>query len=159
VQYRQNRPENQGQDFYLRVETEMQALNNVLQWFEDAIKSLLPDRDTVVWQSKLALTEGFTNTVSHAHRNLPKETPIQLKLTIAPNYLLMEIWDQGEPFDLMAKLEDITHNPLNPLEQESDRGLWFMKQLTDDLEYLRDNQGQNCLRMLKILDFGNSSFN
>ena len=153
---RANNPENSWQDFHLRVGTEMEALNSVLQWFEDSIEYLLPDRSA--WECKLALTEGFTNTVRYAHRDLPKETPIDLKLTLAANYLEMEIWDIGEPFDLMAKLEAIKLNPPSPLDQESDRGLMFMKQLTDDLEYIRSNQQQNCLRMRKRLDFSNRSF-
>ncbi len=153
---RPNTPENQWQEFYLRVGTDMEALNNVLQWFEESIQFLLPYR--LAWECKLALTEGFTNTVRYAHKNLPKETPIELKVIVVDNYLEMQIWDLGEPFDLMAKLEAIKQNVYNPLERESDRGLLFMKQLTDDLQYLR-NQGQNCLMMRKRLDFSNGPLN
>lgn len=156
MQSRPNIPENQCPDFYLRVSTEMEALNNVLQWFEESIQSLLPDRSA--WECKLALTEGFTNTVRYAHKNLPKETPIELKVILGSNYLEMQIWDLGEPFDLIAKLEAIKESHEDPLEFESDRGLLFMKQLTDDLQYLR-NHGQNCLMMRKRLDFTNSPFN
>jgi len=157
VQSRTNTQQNPEPDFYLRVATEIEALEKVLQWYEDSIRFRLPDRAS--WECELALNEGFVNAVQHAHKNLPKETPIELKLTITDNYLWIEIWDQGEPFDLIAELEALKQSDLEPLEHESKRGLLFMEQLTDDLQYLRSNQWQNCLRMGKKLDFSNSSFN
>jgi serine/threonine-protein kinase RsbW len=71
----------------------------------------------------------------------------------------MEIWDQGVFFDLEAELKSLRENPPDPLKDEHRRGLIFMKQLTDELEYSRDGQERNCLKMLKKLDFCNSSFN
>jgi serine/threonine-protein kinase RsbW len=157
VQSRLNIPEDEsGKVFYLRVGTEIEALVNVLDWFEKNIPSLIPTKAS--WECQLAMTEGFTNTVKHAHRNLPKETPIELRIILTSNYLEMQIWDLGQPFDLIAKLEEIEQREYKPLELESDRGLSFIKQLTDDLQYIRC-QGQNCLIMVKRLDFSNGSFN
>jgi len=146
-----------SQNFHLRVESEKSALNVVLSWFDDSIGNIIPDR--TLWECKLALTEGFTNTVCHAHRDLPKDTLIELNLILTDSYLLMEIWDQGVFFDLEAELKSLRENPPDPLKDEHRRGLIFMKQLTDELEYSRDGQERNCLKMLKKLDFCNSSFN
>jgi serine/threonine-protein kinase RsbW len=50
---------------------------------------------------------------------------------------------------LTAKLNSITTRKIHPLEQESDRGLFFMKQLTDELHYIRAEDERNCLLMVK----------
>ncbi|MFM7904656.1 MAG: ATP-binding protein, partial [Microcystis sp.] len=36
-----------------------------------------------------------------------------------------------------------------PLEMESDRGLLFMRSLTDSLQYIRTDEGRNCLILQK----------
>lgn len=84
--------------FRLRVRTELEQLIPVLKWFENHTQSLLPE--TIIWQVKVALAEGFTNTVRYAHQHLPHETPIELALAIFSNYLELKIWDYGNPFDL-----------------------------------------------------------
>jgi serine/threonine-protein kinase RsbW len=64
----------------------------------------------------------------------------------------MKIWDVGEPFDLEAQLSEALYNPNQPLDKESDRGLFLMKQLTDELYYQRISEQQNCLIMRKYFD-------
>ncbi|MFM7714060.1 MAG: ATP-binding protein, partial [Microcystis sp.] len=89
--------------FHLQVRTELAALIPVLQWFESHGRSFLPE--SVLWQCKVALAEGFTNTVRYAHKNLPPATPIDLELTFSSHSLEVRIWDHGQPFDLQAKLD------------------------------------------------------
>jgi serine/threonine-protein kinase RsbW len=50
--------------------------------------------------------EGFTNAVRHAHKNLPRETPIELEITVFNERLEIKIWDSGKPFDFKAKLKE-----------------------------------------------------
>ena len=136
--------------FRLQVKTELQELNTVLYWFEKIAQPLLPDKS--FWQCQLALSEGFTNTVLYAHVDLPRATPIDLEASFFPQYLEIRIWDFGMPFDLAAKLNSLAINKVNPLDQESDRGLFFMKQLTDGLHYLRGDDNRNCLVMVKKIE-------
>jgi serine/threonine-protein kinase RsbW len=133
----------------LQVKTELEALVPVLQWFETNTRSLLPD--SVIWQYKVALAEGFTNVVRYAHRNLPPSTPIDLELTLQPECLEMRIWDYGQPFDLHEKLSSLQQNLVAPLEKESDRGLLFMRAFTDRLQYIRLSDQRNCLILTKEL--------
>jgi serine/threonine-protein kinase RsbW len=97
----------------------------------------------------VALAEGFTNTVRYAHKNLPPTTPIDLELTFSSHSLEIKIWDHGQPFDLQAKLDSPQQDPVAPLEMESDRGLLFMRSLTDSLQYIRTGEGRNCLILQK----------
>lgn len=135
--------------FRLQVKTELEALVPVLQWFETHTLDLLPE--SVIWQCKVALAEGFTNTVRYAHLNLPTTTPIDLELSLHPECLEMRIWDRGQPFDLHEKLSSLQQSPIDPLDRESDRGLLFMRAFTDRLQYIRLPDRRNCLVLSKNL--------
>ncbi len=159
------RKERELQHFHLRVKTELEALKDVLQWFETVIFPSLPQKTG--WQCEVALVEGFTNAVRHAHYDLPTTTPIDLEVKLFNNFLEMRIWDRGKPFDLKAKLKASPDLSSSPLEKEGGRGLQFMKRLTDEMQYLNLPNRRNCLLMRKKyssektskLDFCQSTFN
>lgn len=136
------------EQFYLNVSTQIEQLNDVLQWFEDNIKSRLPEK--AAWESQLALAEGFTNTVLYAHQNLPETTPIELSITLSAKLLEIQIWDRGQPFNLAEKLATILASNHNPLDKDHERGLFLMEALTDELQYIR-REMKNCLIMRKNL--------
>ncbi|HBB32750.1 MAG TPA: anti-sigma regulatory factor [Cyanobacteria bacterium UBA8803] len=131
----------------LQVETDLKAVTEVLEWFDHFALPQLPKE--LCWDCKVALEEGFTNVVRHAHRHLPKTTPIELELSVFPHYIEMRIWDRGEPFDLRAKLQTLYQEEEDPLEKEDGRGLMFIDQLTDELSYQRLPDHRNCLLMRK----------
>lgn len=140
--------------FRLKVNTELTSLTEVLQWFEKILKFLLTEKilsEKCSWQCELVLVEAFTNTVRYAHKNLPKTTPIDLEVNLFPNHLEICIWDWGQPFNLKEKLKSIPQIDQNPLEKESDRGLFFMKELMNEIEYIRIDDQRNCLIMRKRL--------
>ena len=134
--------------YHLQVKTELEALKEVLQWFEGLVFPLVPQK--MGWQCEVALVEAFTNAVRHAHHNLPRSTPIDLQVELLPNFLEMRIWDKGESFDLEAKLlEGEREANLDSMEKEGGRGLQFIKKLTDELQYLNLPDRRNCLIMRK----------
>jgi serine/threonine-protein kinase RsbW len=135
--------------YHLQVPTELEALKQVLQWFEGLVFPLVSQK--MGWQCEVALVEAFTNAVRHAHRNLPQSTPIDLEVELLPNFLEMRIWDQGESFDLEGKLlkGEQEANSASSMEKEGGRGLQFIKKLTDELQYLNLPNHRNCLIMRK----------
>lgn len=135
------------QESRLQVQTDLNAVPEVLQWFEQFTGPVLPTQ--FCWKCQLALVEGFTNAVRHAHKHLPPTTPIELELQLFPQYLEMRVWDQGEPFDWQAKLDALCQEDIPSNEREGGRGLMFMKQLTDELSYIRLTDERNCLLMRK----------
>ena len=153
------------QHFHLRVKTELEALKDVLQWFETVIFPSLPQKTG--WQCEVALVEAFTNAVRHAHYNLPSSTPIDLEVKLFASFLEMRIWDRGLPFDLKAQLQADSETHTSSLDKEGGRGLQFMKRLTDELQYLNLPNRRNCLLMRKKysseqenqLDFCQGTFN
>ncbi|MFP4009877.1 MAG: ATP-binding protein, partial [Spirulinaceae cyanobacterium] len=52
------------QEFNLQLKTQLESLEEVLEWFEGIALKYLSDQ--AYWQCQLALTEGFTNAVRHA---------------------------------------------------------------------------------------------
>lgn len=105
----------------LKVKTELSALADVLHWY-DQLQNL-PIPKEVWWKCQLALAEGFTNAVRHAHRGMPLETPIQLEIQVFRGRIEIRIWDWGQPFDFDARLrEKIGREPLKRTERlETDR--------------------------------------
>lgn len=97
--------ENRVQKIRLQVNNDLNALTKVLEWFEQLEDLSLPNE--VWWGCQLALAEGFTNAVRHAHKNLPHSTPIQLEVTVFKGRLELKIWDCGQYFDLNAKIREI----------------------------------------------------
>lgn len=130
----------------LEVQTDLNALPQVWQWFEQFNLPQFPEN---LWnECQVALTEGFTNAVRHAHKGLPSTTLISVEGRVFADYVEIRIWDQGQPFNLEAKLQSLLEEPPNPWKEDG-RGLIFMKQLMDSLSYLRLSNQQNCLVMRK----------
>ena len=132
--------------YHLQVKTELEALKEVLQWFEGLVFPQVSQK--MGWQCEVALVEAFTNAVRHAHRHLPENTPIDLEVELQPNFLEMRIWDRGNSFDLDAKLRK-GEREMDSMEKEGGRGLQFIKKLTDELQYLNLPNHRNCLVMRK----------
>lgn len=121
------------------------AIPQVLAWFHQFNQSEIPEE---VWlKCQLALIEGFTNAVRHAHRNLPKETAIELEVKVLHQCIEIRIWDSGTGFDLQSKLNQLTHT-LSP-QSEGGRGLLLMHKIADCLSYCRTEGDRNCLLLIK----------
>ena len=104
TQQEQELHESYVQHISLQVNTDLNALTRVLEWFEQLKDLSLPNE--VWWKFQLALAEGFTNAVRHAHKNLPVETPVQLEIMVFNGRLELKVWDCGPYFDFDAKLKE-----------------------------------------------------
>ncbi|GAB4140843.1 MAG: ATP-binding protein [Cyanobacteria bacterium J069] len=133
------------QSEHIQVETQLSKLNHVLAWFDGLRHDTIPE---IVWlQCQLALAEGFTNAVRHAHRNRPPETPIEISVTILNEFLEIQIWDCGPMFNLRKMLEAIPDKV--DRDAAGGRGLLLMKKTADILEYRRSPDQRNCLLFVK----------
>ncbi|MGK7873415.1 MAG: ATP-binding protein [Xenococcaceae cyanobacterium] len=138
------------QTIRLQVNTELIALDQVLKWYEQLEHLSIPQK---VWlQCQLALAEGFTNVVRHAHKGLPLETPIEIAIMVFNERLEMRIWDYGQPFDLEAKLRELRELKENRLCQEGGRGLSIIQNLVTRVNYTRTSNKRNCLLLVKYFD-------
>ncbi|SKB13157.1 Sigma-B activity negative regulator [Planktothrix sp. PCC 11201] len=138
----------------LQVPSSLDSLAKVLSWFDQLYQSFIPKS---VWlRCQLALAEGFTNAVRHAHQGLSSDLYIDLEVTILDRQIEIRIWDFGVPFDLMKKIKDITKEikdtPTDsdpPLGGGGTRGLLLMRDIADYLSYEHGEDGRNCLLIIK----------
>lgn len=127
----------------VQFNTDLGSLPQVLVWFEQFNQPPIP---YPVWlECQLALVEGFTNAVRHAHASKTPETPIDLEIAIRHHAIELKIWDCGSGFNLDQSL-------VNPqvMEQsaEGGRGLKIIKKIADIVSYTRIGQ-RNCLLIVK----------
>jgi len=146
-----------SQIFTLQVHTNIYALNQVQQWFQNC-QSVLRLPKAIWMQMNLVLVEMFTNVVCHAHEFLPEDTPIDLELTCSDALLEIKIWDCGEYFDFDQMLQKRLSEAKGAKNYESvddiptgGRGLVIAYQIMDYLNYEKMPDGRNCLRMQKRL--------
>ena len=137
------------QKFSLRVSTDLKQSHQVQVWFDKSCARVI-ETDRI--RCKLALIEAFTNVVRHAHQDLPRETPIDLEVTLARDRLELRIWDFGPSFDFDSRLRAA----LKALEDTDGlagggRGLIIIYQGMDSVSSKRENDGRNCLFMAKHL--------
>lgn len=133
--------------YHLSVNTDLNNLAQVLDWFEQIQPTQIAERQWL--ECQIALTEGFTNAVCHAHQSLPQDTPIQLELGVALDHVEIRIWDQGPIFDLCQYLR---HHPAFPNQElDSGRGLLLIKRIADNLQYRRVDSYRNCLSIVKYV--------
>ncbi len=96
---------------------------------------------------QLAVDEACTNTIIHGLKKDPSRI-FRLMIQWRKHEIEIQIHESGEPFDpnatrdpdVKASLED---RPIGGL------GVYFVRKLMDEVEYLNDENGIKILRMLK----------
>lgn len=131
----------------LKVTSQIDLVCQVQRWFNEVCRSL---EDDFAWVSNytdrlgLALTEGFTNAVRHAHADLPPDTAINIDVDLANDCVEIRIWDQGNPFN-----PDLLPEPQPGELLESGYGWFLLRRLADRVTYQRLQDGRNCLSIVK----------
>ncbi len=129
----------------LQVNTDLNALTQVLAWFD---QFNCPPISYQTWlQCQLALAEGFTNAVRHAHKGQPIDQLVEIEVSMFAERMEIRIWDHGAPFNLLEKLDSMPQEPDN--DAEGGRGLKLMDRIADALSYTRSADNRNCLLLLK----------
>jgi serine/threonine-protein kinase RsbW len=132
---------------HLKVQSDIKLLNHVQQWFEKFCLQHLSHfswTEAQLYRLNLALAEGFTNAVRHAHQALPRETTIDIDLALWSDRLEIRIWDRGQPFD-----PDAIEEPKPGTLQEGGYGWFLLRRLVDRVVYERAADGRNCLLIVK----------
>lgn len=133
------------QESYIKVHTDLKALADVLAWFDQFQAPVMPH---MAWlECQLALAEGFTNAVRHAHSDKSEETPIEIKAWLTQEKIELRIWDHGPGFEFEEYVEKAS--AMVDKHSEGGRGLGLIKQIADVLEYVRESDHRNCLHIIK----------
>jgi serine/threonine-protein kinase RsbW len=132
---------------HLMVKSELRLLNQVQEWFEQFCLQHLSQlgwSKTQLDRLNLALAEGFTNAVRHAHYALPPETTIEINVYLWIDRLEIRIWDYGKPFN-----PDAIAEPAPGTLQVGGYGWFLLRRLADSVVYERSTDGRNCLLIVK----------
>ena len=133
------------QESYIKVSTDLKALADVLAWFDQFQAPVMPH---MAWlECQLALAEGFTNAVRHAHSDKSEETPIEIKAQLTDEQIELRIWDHGPGFEFEKYVEKASK--MVDKHAEGGRGLGLIKQIADVLEYVTEADHRNCLHIIK----------
>ena len=129
----------------IQVPSDLNSLDLLLLQFNKVYRDYITQQDWLKCQ--LALVEGFTNAVRHAHKNLPRETPILIEVSLTIEQMEIRIWDQGEYFDLSNFIA--TRSKQDNKLLGNGRGIAIMNKIADRLEYNRLCNNHNCLLIVK----------
>lgn len=133
------------QSINIEVPSDLKSLDEILLNFNRIYQDFIPLRDWL--ECRLALAEGFTNAVRHAHKNLSSNTSIKIEVRLGQEAMEIRIWDYGSIFDLQSFIAEAAQKNTNWLG--SGRGIPLLNKISDCLDYYRTEQQQNCLFILK----------
>jgi len=132
---------------FLQVNSDLTQLGQVQEWFEQFYQQhIVPLAwpQNQFYRLNLALAEGFTNAVRHAHRDRPLDTPVKLGLILNNDRQLeIRIWDYGEPFN-----PDVLEEP-EPGSLKQHWGWFLLRRVADTVVYERCQDDRNCLLIVK----------
>ncbi|KAF0654054.1 anti-sigma regulatory factor [Cyanobium sp. Copco_Reservoir_LC18] len=137
----------------LTVNSDLDAIETVLGWFEQLSDPAVPPE---LWmQAQLALVEGFTNAVRHAHAGLDPPPPVRLSVQVTSEQFCVQILDRGAPFDFEAALAAVDQameaSGHDPLAREAHWGLVMLLKLRSaygwTIRYRRIDDGTNGLSL------------
>ncbi|MEI6231955.1 MAG: SpoIIE family protein phosphatase [Planctomycetota bacterium] len=95
---------------------------------------------------QLAVTEAATNIVKYAYKDMPVGK-VKMQLVADHRKVEIKLFDTGCAFDPSSVPEPVMEGL-----QESGRGVYLIKAMMDEVSYLRDANGVNCLRMVKNIE-------
>jgi serine/threonine-protein kinase RsbW len=132
---------------YLTVKSDLSVLTHIQEWFDQFCLRYVA---RLFWLQEqhyplnLALTEGFTNAVRHAHHELPSDTTIEIDLCLWDDRIEIRIWDQGKPFN-----PDVLEEPEPGTLRQGGYGWFLLRRLADHVVYERSPDNRNCLLIVK----------
>lgn len=103
--------------------------------------------DDFAYEVELASSEAVTNIIEHAYRE--KQGTIRVEMTLNQDGFQLDLFDEGEPFDVTA-----TPDPNFDTPQESGYGISIMRQIMDEMLYEPGTERGNHWRLVKFANGG-----
>ena len=141
-------PSNVVKHISFSVTSDLNSLDYVLSAYEALNQPWIPLKDWL--QFKIALAEGFTNAVRHAHKYLPSSTLIDIQIYLSTQCMSMCIWDYGPPFDFQQFVSDLVNSSYRQNElADHGQGIPVLYKISDHLSYTRTEDNRNYLLVVK----------
>lgn len=122
----------------------LSLVGNIAERLVQEIKEYAGDRDLLGYHLNLVLTEAMANAIQHA-APADKCDRLRVHIHIEGDDLCIEVYDQGEGFDLKA----VQSRGFDALD-ESGRGIFVIRELMDSVDYHKC-AGGNVLEMHRKL--------
>jgi serine/threonine-protein kinase RsbW len=131
---------------HLAVGSSIQNVELVQVVVEEALRRLDLDPDDAHWIG-IAVREAVANAVKHGNRQDP-DKKVQLDFGVEDGELVIRVLDEGGGFD-----PDEVESPLEPenVLKPSGRGIFYMKNFMDQIEYSFRPDGGTVVTMRKHL--------
>jgi anti-sigma regulatory factor (Ser/Thr protein kinase) len=97
----------------------------------------------------LALEEHVTNVLRYAYGDA-QSRPVLVRLELENGFLLVEVEDEGKPFDPLKRPDVDTSIPLED-KPVGGLGIYLIRKFMDEVKYRREGN-KNILTMRKRLD-------
>ncbi len=137
-------------DLQIKVPNQTRYLSLIGRIGEDLalqLQGFKGDRENLANQLNVVLTEAMVNAIRHANAGDP-DKQVDVRITIGDNELLVQVFDQGQGFDLNS-IQDPGFDGEELLETGG-RGIYIIRALMDSVVYRRV-PGGNVLEMRKRL--------
>jgi len=137
-------------DIQIKVPNQTRYLSLIGRIGEDLayqLQSFKGDRENLANQLNVVLTEAMVNAIRHANAGDP-DKQVDVRITIGDNELLVQVFDQGQGFDLNSIPDPEFHR--EALLETGGRGIYIIRALMDSVTYRRI-AGGNVLEMRKRL--------
>ena len=133
----------------LIVPSDLKFMSVVEYWLLESLQLEIGqqvDWTQVEKRLRLVVVEVYSNIVRHAHQQKP-ELPVLIKIELENNNLSLEVWDEGEGFNI----DDYAAPSPNDF-QEGGYGWLILHRIMDRVEYqLQVGGDRNCLKLEKNL--------
>ncbi len=128
----------------LTVPSSLENVDLVQAVLEETMSRLAVD-DKISYAVGMAVREAVVNAIEHGNDSI-QHKKVALRLEVADDELVVTVTDEGNGFDLEEVPDPCA--PLN-LMQTSGRGLLFMKEFMDEIDYTFHEDGGTEVRLTK----------
>lgn len=131
----------------LVIPNQLSAVRQMSAWLDETIRRL-GGPEGLVFNFDLCANEAVTNIISYAYENNGAHD-IVLQLTMQNEKLILEIEDDGVPFNPLDKPEHVSPASLDDAEIGG-LGIDLIRKFMDECIYSRQ-RGKNILRMVAYI--------
>jgi serine/threonine-protein kinase RsbW len=130
----------------LIIPASFSSLEKIRDYFSLAAQEAGLDEDAV-FEVQVAVDEAASNIIDHAYKG-ECESKIECTYELLSDGLKLILHDHGKPFEPeKVELPDIVSNPSQ--RKQGGLGLYFMRQMMDEVNFSFNKDGGNNLTMFK----------